>query len=67
MDRAMDKIEDWLRGLPLQTLTDELKEDIIDEYAIALEGSIESKFIDKYYELYLEFKSDTELIKNHYK
>jgi hypothetical protein len=56
-----------LRGLPLQTLTDELKEDIIDEYAIALEDSIESKFIDKYYELYLEFKSDTELIKNHYK
>ena len=63
----MDKIEDWLRELPLQALTDKLKEDIIDEYAIALENSVEFKFIDRYYELYSEFKSDIELIKKHSK
>lgn len=35
MDMNKDKIptaEDWLNDLPLQTLTDELKEDIIDKF-----------------------------------
>lgn len=29
----MNKIEEWLENLPLQTLTDELKQEIIDAYS----------------------------------